>query len=143
MAQSSDDAVVLKLLNETLENEPTGVEIQWSNPATGNQGIVVVTKTVTTPPDRPCREYLRTRGQAAGSVETIEGVGCRITAGMWELEEKTDPSSSEVAARDAKAKPKASSLPACPAIPPDMVLRVPCHRGQPFVAYTLPNKAPY
>ena len=140
---SADDTVVLPLVNRVLENEPTGVEVQWSNPATGNQGIVVVIRTVSTPPERPCREYRRTRQQPGAPVETIEGVGCRIGPALWELDEKRDPLRDQATATKEAVPAKAATPPRCPPVDPDMVVRVPCGRAASFTAFTMPAKASY
>ncbi len=140
---SADDAIVLPLVNRVLENEPTGVEVQWSNPATGNQGTIVVIKTVSTPPERPCREYRRTRERPGAAVETIQGVGCRIGPALWELDEKNVPSRGRTASTNNAVPDKATPPPRCPPVDPDMVVRVPCDRAAPFTAFTMPAKASY
>ena len=148
IAASADDEVVLPLVNQTLEREPTGVEIQWSNPATGNRGIIVVLQTLSTLPDRPCRKYRRTRVRPEANVEVIEGVGCRIGTGKWDLEETTGPKSTikknegpDVGEK--KVEPPPPVVQRCPLLDPEKVVHVPCRQPAPFVAFTLPAKASF
>ena len=148
IAVPADDKVVLPLVNQTLEREPTGVEVQWSNPATGNRGIIVVLQTLSTLPDRPCRKYRRTRVRPEANVEVIEGVGCRIGAGKWELEETTGPGltakkSEGPDAGEKKAEPPPPVVQRCPLLDPEKVVHVPCRQPAPFVAFTQPAKASY
>ncbi|MGI9511169.1 MAG: RT0821/Lpp0805 family surface protein [Geminicoccaceae bacterium] len=149
---SADDKVVVPLVNQALEREPTGVEVQWSNPATGNRGIIVVLRTLSTLPDRPCRKYRRTRVRPEANVEVIEGVGCRIGAGNWALEEEETnltkaaekeepPGGGKTAAVARPAAP--STRQRCPLLDPDMVVHVPCRQPAPFVDFTTPAKAVY
>ncbi len=141
---TADDKVVLEMVNQALEKESTGVEVQWTNPATGNSGIIVVIETLSTASEQPCRKYRRTRKRPEASLETIEGVGCRVDPGVWELEEAAG---SATAARRNKASDRAASEPAspqrCPLLDPNMVVHVPCGRPAPFVSFTMPAKASY
>lgn len=147
IAVSIDDKVVLPLVNQTLEKEPTDVEVQWSNPATGNRGTIVVLQTLSTAPDRPCRKYRRTRKRPEAAVETIEGVGCRVGPGLWELEETagvaTADEKSDGDARESPAKSSPVSTQRCPVPDPNMVVHVPCDQPAPFVNFTMPAKAIY
>ena len=140
IAATADDKVVLDLVNQALEKESTGVEVQWSNPATGNGGIIVVIETLSAASEQPCRKYRRTRKRPEASLETIEGVGCRIGPGVWELEEATGSPKN-------KASDRAANEPAapqrCPLLDPNMVVHVPCGRPAPFVSFTMPAKASY
>ena len=147
VAASVDDRVVLPLVNQTLEREPTGVEVQWSNPATGNRGTIIVLQTLSSAPDRPCRKYRRTRKRPETAVETIEGVGCRVGAGLWELEETAGAATTveKTEAKGSESRPESSPAPAqrCPVPDPDMVVHVPCSQPAPFVDFTMPAKASY
>lgn len=144
IATSADDKVVLPLVNQVLEREPTGVQVQWSNPATGNRGAVVVIQTLSTAPDRPCRKYRRTRKRPEAAVETIEGVGCRVGSGVWELQESAG---SAAVPRTGESRANTTSRPAtpqrCPVLDPNLVVHVPCRQPAPFVAFTMPAKASY
>ena len=150
------------IVNRVLETERIGVEIPWSNTETGNKGVIVIERTYYRPPDdTPCREYRRTLETPSGP-EVVKGTGCRIDAGLWELEEQGEPPSSTPGAPPATAggggagtpappaaatstEPPAPSAaappPSCPAIDPKQVVRVPCSRPPAFTDYTMPTKA--
>ena len=41
----ADEDYVERLLNQALETEKSGVEIPWSNPATGSSGTILIERT--------------------------------------------------------------------------------------------------
>jgi surface antigen len=128
-AQDADAEVYNEVLSRTLEEQPSGVEVAWSNPATGRRGVIVVERTFYR--DRtPCRSYRRTV-EGGGTAERIAGIGCRDEDGRWQLEEQAPP----VAA----APPPP---PSCPPLDPGQVVRVPCARPPAFTEYTLPDEVP-
>jgi len=82
-------------INQVLEREPTGAEIEWHNEATGNTGVIRVLKTYFPSPDAPCRDYERTTRQPGGGESLVRGTGCRDDTGRWglkEMEETEAPS---------------------------------------------------
>jgi len=83
----SDTSYVLPLVHQALETEKTDVEIPWSNPETGNRGIIVVERTFYRD-EQPCRDYRRTVQGPGSPPVVIEGTGCRIGRGRWELDEE-------------------------------------------------------
>jgi hypothetical protein len=127
-----DDPIVLPLLNRALETEQSEIETQWSNPATGHRGTITVLRTLPEQEGRPCRAYRRTVRAEGADALVIEGTGCRVARGVWQLEEAP----LNVAAPAASAAP-----PNCPALDPGVVVRVPCARPAAFVDYTMPAKA--
>lgn len=139
-AKSSDDDVVLPLVGKTLEKEPSGTEVNWVNPATGNEGIILVLATVSTEAERPCRTYRRTRKRPEAPVEIREGVGCRVGPGEWELDESGGAKSKKAAGPTKTARTEPLR---CPPISADFMLQVPCARETPFIAFTMPDKARY
>ena len=55
---ATDDRDIAYLQTRTgqiLENEKTGVEIEWLNEATGNSGMIRVLRTYFPKPNEPCR----------------------------------------------------------------------------------------
>lgn len=86
-ASEDDEAYVLPLVNQALETEKTDVEIPWANPETGNRGIIVVERTFYRD-EQPCRDYKRTVQGPDSAPMVIEGTGCRVGRGRWELDEE-------------------------------------------------------
>ena len=76
------------LINQTLETEKSGVEIGWSNPATGHSGTLRVERTFYRD-QQPCREYLRTVERAGAADLVTRGTACRVGRGQWEIEEES------------------------------------------------------
>jgi 17 kDa outer membrane surface antigen len=74
-------------INQVLEQEPTGAEVEWRNEATGNGGVIRVLKTYFSSPDAPCRDYERTTRQPGGVEVLVRGTGCREASGRWNLKE--------------------------------------------------------
>jgi hypothetical protein len=90
----SDAAVFVPLLNETLENERTGRDVPWSNPATARSGVIRVERTFYRC-QQPCREYLRTITTLGGSnLAEARGTGCRVAKAKWDLQEGVPAESS-------------------------------------------------
>jgi 17 kDa outer membrane surface antigen len=77
-------------INQVLEREPTGAEVEWHNEATGNSGVIRVLKTYFPSPDAPCRDYERTTRQPGGGEKVVRGTGCRDASGRWGLKEQEE-----------------------------------------------------
>ena len=104
-----DVAIISATINLVLENEPTGVEVKWSNPDTGNKGFVVADRTYYLDPRTPCRAYRRSMLDSSGRTLVVSGTGCRKPDGRWELdEESTAKPASESATRTASRPPRSS-----------------------------------
>jgi len=84
-----DSAVVTPLVKQTLEFERTGVEVPWSNPKTGNRGVIRVERTYFSTADKPCRDYIRTSEGRGGERSATKGTGCRLEDGRWFLDEQS------------------------------------------------------
>jgi surface antigen len=105
--EAADDLQHLRpLINQTLETEKSGVEIGWSNPATGHSGTLRVERTFYRD-QQPCREYLRTVERAGAADLVTRGTGCRVGRGQWEIEEER-----AVARAPSPGQPAASAEPA-------------------------------
>ncbi len=70
-------------VQRALESEPTGKEMSWKNPDTGNQYTVKPTRTYQKA-GQPCREY-RTEALIGGKQETVYGKACRQADGSWKI----------------------------------------------------------
>lgn len=77
-------------INQVLEHEPTGTEVEWHNEATGNSGVIRVLKTYFPEPGAPCRDYERSTRDPGGSEKRVRGTGCRDASGRWNLKEQED-----------------------------------------------------
>jgi surface antigen len=64
-----------------LENVRTGVPSTWTNPDSGNQYVVVPTRTIESP-SGPCREYT-VDAIVGGKKEKVFGTACRQADGSW------------------------------------------------------------
>lgn len=81
-------------INQILESEPTGAEVEWRNQATGNTGVIRVLKTYFPSPDAPCRDYERTTRRPGGGESLVRGTGCRDASGRWGLKETEESGAS-------------------------------------------------
>lgn len=91
-------------INQVLEHEPTGAEVEWHNEATGNSGVIRVLKTYFPEPGKPCRDYERSTRDPEGGETLVQGTGCRDASGRWNLKEKED-SEAPAAPREGAAVP--------------------------------------
>ncbi len=155
-----DRPYVLDQVNQALETQRTMVETRWSNPETGNGGIIVIDRTFYSDTGAPCRDYRRTLDRTGAPPLVTEGTGCRLGPARWEIDEKTSAPAEKSKATTAGTKTGARKLsptaapaaksaavgraavcpdPAVPG-PPFTVVKVPCGRPPAFTAYTLPSK---
>jgi surface antigen len=147
----ADEEYVGPLVNQALETEKSGVEISWSNPATGSSGMILIERTFYRDPRTPCRDYRRTLERAGAPTVEIQGTGCRIGAGRWSLDEEeprslaratapagTGPAPPSEPAESPAPEPAAGPAPpSCPALP---AAPLPCVKPDAVVDYTLPTK---
>jgi surface antigen len=148
----ADEEYVGPLVNQALETEKSGVEIPWSNPATGNSGMILIERTFYRDPRTPCRDYRRTLERAGAPTVEIQGTGCRIGPRRWSLDEEeptsvaattrsADTGSSRTPVRTEPPRPEpagaAAAAPSCPAL---SAVPVPCDKPPAVVDYTMPNK---
>jgi len=64
------------------ETAPVGEEIAWSNPDSGNNGTIEVTREGMDADGNNCREFKHTV-TAGGETETATGVACKRPDGKW------------------------------------------------------------
>ena len=147
----ADEEYVGRLVNQALETEKSGVEIPWSNPATGSSGMIVVERTFYRDPRTPCRDYRRTLEPTGAPAVEIQGTGCRIRSGRWSLDEEgprsvaaTAPSARAGTPRKPEATrspdPEPAAGPAPPSCPALTAVPVPCAKPAAVVEYTMPTK---
>ncbi len=68
----------------TLETQPSGTQVNWSNPDSGNAGTVTPTQTYQTAGGTYCREFLQTI-QVNGESRQAHGTACRQPDGTWKI----------------------------------------------------------
>lgn len=68
---------------QALESVRTGVPSSWRNPDSGNQYVVVPTRTYETSAG-PCREYT-IDAIIAGKKDKVTGTACRQSDGSWQV----------------------------------------------------------
>lgn len=146
---AADEQYVEPLLNRALENEKTGVELPWSNPATGSSGTIVIERTFYRDPRTPCRDYRRTLERAGAPTLEIQGTGCRVGPSRWALDEEEPTSLAATPAPvtgptpepdEASVSPPARAEAAAPSCPTMSVAPVPCGKPPPVTDYTMPTR---
>lgn len=68
---------------QTLETVRTGVPFSWRNPDSGNEYMVLPTRTLDTA-SGPCRDY-SIDAVIAGKKDTLFGTACRQSDGSWQV----------------------------------------------------------
>jgi surface antigen len=147
--ETADDLRHLRpLINETLETEQSGVEIGWSNPATGHSGTLSIERTFYRD-QQPCREYLRTVERPGASALVTRGIGCRVGRSQWEIEEESakpeEESATATAAKRREAAERATKGKADASACPDPAELATPGASEPapapFAAFTLPARS--
>lgn len=147
----ADEEYVGPLVNQALETEKSGVEIPWSNPATGSSGMILIERTFYRDPRTPCRDYRRTLERVGVPAVEIQGTGCRIGSARWSLDEEeprsvaaTAPSTGTGTAGAPEPAespdPEPAAEPAPPSCPAQSAAPVPCGEPAALVDYTMPTK---
>lgn len=111
-----DQPYLSTIISQALETERTKVEIPWSNPETGNRGVMVIERTWYRDPQSPCRDYRWTLERGDRSTETISGTGCRIGPAVWRLDER--PASADPVDPALARSPSVAASPPAPAATP-------------------------
>ncbi len=70
---------------QALEHAPSGSQIQWNNPDSGNYGTVTPQATYQAPSGAYCREYQHTI-YVGGQAQQGYGAACRQPDGSWRTE---------------------------------------------------------
>ncbi|KKB96154.1 hypothetical protein SZ25_00779 [Candidatus Arcanobacter lacustris] len=79
----SDKPIMNSTLQNTLEIFEVDKVANWNNPATGNSGTIIVTKTLEVGDKNYCREYTKT-ATIGGKTQKSSGKACRKSSGNWQ-----------------------------------------------------------
>ena len=111
-AEDFDDmSYVTAAIQHVLEKYKTGQAYEWSNPDTGNSGIIVAERTFYLDARTPCRDYRRTTEGWGGSRTEVTGTGCRTQEGWWKLNENRSRTARTEAPYEAGTREEARSAP--------------------------------
>ncbi len=103
----NDMAYVRQAVQEVLEKYKTGEPYEWSNPDTGNSGVIIAERTFYLDARTPCRDYRRTTVGWGGSSSEVTGTGCRTLQGWWKLNENTSAAAPSEAPYEAERSAEA------------------------------------
>jgi hypothetical protein len=78
------------ILNDTLEHERSGVEVPWSDAASGRSGKLRVERTFYRG-QQPCRDFVWTHEAPGGGTAESRGTGCRAGNARWDIERQPAP----------------------------------------------------
>lgn len=81
----SDQEQISSTTQTALEEQPTGEQIAWNNPDSGNSGTVTPTKTWQRADGTYCREFQQTI-LVDGQSEQAYGTACRQPDGAWQIQ---------------------------------------------------------
>lgn len=87
IGQSLDNADIAQYnasSQRALESSPTGREVAWRNPDSGNYGTITPTNTYQADNGQYCREYSQTIN-VGGQSERAYGTACRNSDGSWKV----------------------------------------------------------
>lgn len=85
----SDQAEYDKTAQQALASATDGSVVNWSNPKTGNGGIIIPTRSYMTGDGRTCREYrvthaVRGEGATTGAIIRKDSTACLQADGTWQ-----------------------------------------------------------
>lgn len=80
----ADQLAAQRAHHQAFEHAPTGSQVAWSNPDSGNRGHVTPVRTYNPGPATVCREYEHT-AYIQGRPETVYGTACRDSSGRWQI----------------------------------------------------------
>ncbi len=79
-----DKMMAERTSQKALESTPSGSQVEWNNPDSGNSGTITPTKTYKLDDGRYCREYNQTVN-IGGKQEKAYGKACRQPDGTWQI----------------------------------------------------------
>ena len=77
-----DQEMASTTAQQTLETQPTGAQVAWKNPDSGNSGTRTPVRTYQQTDGTPCRDFQQII-TADGQTEQLEGTACRQQNGTW------------------------------------------------------------
>ena len=80
----ADRAAIANSTHQALDKTPSGQQVAWRNPDSGNSGTVVAQPAVKADTGEYCREYAQTI-QVGGKREKAYGKACRQPDGTWKI----------------------------------------------------------
>ena len=81
-----DQEMATTTAQKSLETQPTGEQIAWKNPDTGNSGTVTPVRTYYQADGTPCRDFQQIV-TADGETVQLEGTACRQKNGTWVVQQ--------------------------------------------------------
>ena len=81
-----DQEMASTTAQQTLETQPTGTQVAWKNPDSGNSGTVTPVRTYQQADGTPCRDFKQIV-TADGETMHLEGTACRQTNGTWVVQQ--------------------------------------------------------
>jgi surface antigen len=81
----ADQQFAYRAEQDALEHTPSGNEVTWSNPDSGNYGSIKPVQTYQSSEGRYCREYTHTV-VIGGEPQDAYGRACRQPDGSWEVQ---------------------------------------------------------
>jgi len=83
--EESDMVFYRKITNSELASAETGTVLDWTNPETGNSGIIRPVHTYTIAGGRICKGYRSTVAFSSDAVQSGTGTACLTTDGSWQI----------------------------------------------------------
>lgn len=85
--QNGDLRMMVSAFSEAMEQQPSGVGTEWSNPENGTSGLILPVRTYKMDDGTYCREYTK-RVVIKESQTEERGIACRRASGNWQIEAK-------------------------------------------------------
>ena len=118
-ARADADAAHLRnVLHQRLEFQRSGIEDVWSNPTTGSTGTITIEPAFERDDGLTCRNYRRTTERVDAPPEIVAGVGCRVEAGIWQVNEVPVETTAGVGEDSSGRRPPVAAAEPPPMIPP-------------------------
>lgn len=99
----ADQLVMAKTTQSALERSPSNQKNRWSNPDSGNAGVITPKPAYTDRSGKYCREFQQTIS-VGGREQSAYGTACRQPDGSWKIV-STDSATAQVSAVDPAVKP--------------------------------------
>jgi len=80
-----DQLLVGQSFQNSMESSPDNQGVQWSNPNSGNAGVITPTQTVIASSGQPCREFTQVI-MIGGEQQQGYGSACRQADGSWKVQ---------------------------------------------------------